>query len=80
MTENVVDQISLLIQLKQYLARLTVSEVTSRSTKPLIMETLPEIKTKILSEGFKKWKKIAAKHIGIIFDSDKDAAMEVAKR
>lgn len=80
MTENLIDQVSPLIQLKQYLAKLTVSEAPSRYIKPLIMETIPEIKTKILSEGFKKWKKIAAKHVSIIFDSDKDATMEVAKR
>lgn len=80
LTENLIDQISPLIQLKHYLARLSVSEPQSQNRRPLIMETIPEIKANILNQGFKKWKNIAGKHVGIIFDADKETTMEIARR
>ncbi|KAL0276643.1 UNVERIFIED_CONTAM: hypothetical protein PYX00_004172 [Menopon gallinae] len=78
--ETVIDQISPLIDLKQYLLQLSVTNVGNQCTKPLIMETIPEIKSKILSEGFKKWNKIAEKHINVIFNCSKGNMLEIAKR
>lgn len=74
------DQLSPLIELKQWLCHIAVSEPQSATQKPLLLEPVLEIKQIILSEAGDKWKNIAQQQLPIIFSTNRRELMETAKR
>lgn len=76
----ILDQLSPLIELKQWLCRLSVTGEPSAPPKPLLLETVLEIKEKILQQAGGKWKKIAEKQVPLIFTNDQNALQDVAKK
>ena len=80
MTEPLIDQIPPLLDLKQFLTNLSFQNVLINDKKPLIMETIPEIKSNILKKCFKKWKKITKKQVELMFFPKKETLMEIGKR
>lgn len=80
MNETLIDQIPILLDLKHFLSHLALRDIPLENKQPLIMETIPEIKSDIMKQCFKKWKKIAKKQIELIFRPKKDLLIEVAKR
>lgn len=55
-------------------------EQTTAPPKPLLLETILEIKEQILQECGGKWKKIAEKQLSVIFSNDKSNLQEIAKK
>lgn len=81
MSPILLDQLSPLIQLKQWLCRISVSDASAVATaKSVLLEPIMEIKQSILKEGDGKWKKIANQQVSIIFNIDPKELMDVAKR
>ncbi|XP_018570966.1 zinc finger MYND domain-containing protein 10 [Anoplophora glabripennis] len=80
MKPTILDQLSPLIELKQWLCRLSVTGQPSAPPKPLLLETVLEIKEKILQQAGGKWKKIAEKQVPLIFTNDQSALQDVAKK
>lgn len=80
MKPTLLDQISPLIELKHWLCRASMLEQTAPPSKPLLLETLLEIKESIIKECGGKWKKIAEKQLPNIFTNDKSTLQEIAKR
>lgn len=74
------DQLSPLIELKHWLCRLSMLEQTAPPSRPLLIETVLEIKEAILQECGEKWKKIAEKQLPFIFTNDKKVLQDVAKQ
>lgn len=73
------DQVSPLIELKQWLCQVSVSDPPTATQKPLLLEPMLEIKQKILSEANEDWKKIAMEQLPVIFSTDRQELMETAK-
>ncbi|KAK6630044.1 hypothetical protein RUM44_005442 [Polyplax serrata] len=80
LTETIIDQLPPLLGLKQFLSHLAVRDVSTLNKAPLIMETIPEIKSNIMKKCFKKWKSITKKQVEMIFCCKKDILMDVARR
>lgn len=80
MKPTLLDQISPLLDLNHWLCRLSVLEQTSPTPRPLLLETMLEIKEKILEECGGKWKKIAEKQLPVIFTNDKRTLTNVAQQ
>lgn len=79
MTDPLLDQLSPLIDLKQFLCHLQISSGSSTSRKPLILEVIPEIRRRILDWGGGKWQKIACRQAKILFLKDKDTFLRMAQ-
>nr|XP_022909776.1 zinc finger MYND domain-containing protein 10 [Onthophagus taurus] len=73
------DQLSPLIDLKYWLCQLSVSSQPAAPPKPILLETILEIKNKILAQGERKWKKIAKQQLPIVFCTDQKTLMEIAQ-
>lgn len=80
MSPILLDQLSPLIELKQWLCRISVSDLSAASAKPLLLEPVMEIKQAITKEGAGKWKKIASRQVSVIFSTDPKELMDAAKR
>ncbi|KAJ8925944.1 hypothetical protein NQ315_009796 [Exocentrus adspersus] len=80
LTPVLLDQLSPLIELKQWLCRLSVMDQPAAPSKPFLLETVLEIKEKILQQAGGKWKKIAEKQVPLIFTNDKDKLQDIAKK
>ncbi|KAJ9585628.1 hypothetical protein L9F63_002573 [Diploptera punctata] len=70
--ENVMDQLSPLIELKYWLAQLACSNPPSPSQRPLILEVIPKIRQKILEKYSKRWNSVANKHAQLVCDTDEN--------
>lgn len=81
MSPILLDQLSPLIELKQWLCRMSVSNTDSSatSTKPILLEPIMEIKQIIFKEGDGKWKKIANQQVSVIFNTNPNEVLETAK-
>lgn len=81
MSPVLLDQLSSLMDLKQWLCRISMTDTSSSATtKPVLLEPVMEIKQAILREGEGKWKKIASRQVSVIFNTDPKELMEAAKR
>ncbi|KAJ8972356.1 hypothetical protein NQ317_008766 [Molorchus minor] len=80
MRPSLLDQLSPLIELKQWLCRVSVMQQSAPPPKPLLLETVLEIREKILQQAGGKWKKIAEKQAPVIFINNRDQLQEVAKQ
>lgn len=80
MRPTLLDQLSPLLELKHWLCRLSMIEQTAAPPKPLLLETILEIKESILKECDGKWRKIADKQLPIIFTSDNSVLQEIARK
>lgn len=80
MSPILLDQLSPLIELKQWLCRVSVSDSSTTPAKPLLLEPVMEIKQSIIKEADGRWKKIAIRQVSVIFNTDPKELMDVAKR
>lgn len=80
LTPLLLDQLSPLLELKQWIYQLSISNQPTAPSKPILLETVLEIKQKILAEGNNKWKKIAQKQYPVIMTKDYKQLVEMAKR
>ncbi|XP_065166951.1 zinc finger MYND domain-containing protein 10 [Atheta coriaria] len=76
----VIDQMSPLLELKQFLFHLSVYNPQSAAKKPLLMETILEVKNNIIQQGHGQWKKIAKAQIDVIFCNDKEKLAQIAQK
>jgi hypothetical protein len=79
LTPVLLDQLSPLIELKQWLSHVSVTEQVAKSPKPILLETVLEIKEKILQQSGGKWKKIAKEQLPVVFCNDQKTLMEAAQ-
>ncbi|KAJ1519303.1 hypothetical protein ONE63_004602 [Megalurothrips usitatus] len=79
MTDPLLDQISPLIDLKQFLCHLQISSGPSSSKKPLLLEVIPEIRQNLLDMGSRKWRKIARKQSATFFHKDPATIQRMAQ-
>lgn len=75
-----VDQISPLIELQQWLYHISVADQPPTPNKPVLLEIILEIKQNILGQCKSKWKQIARDQLPIIFSKNREELMETAKR
>ncbi|XP_057654696.1 zinc finger MYND domain-containing protein 10 [Diorhabda carinulata] len=80
MTPCLLDQLSPLIELKYWLGQFSFMENPSSKPKPLLIETVLEIKESILKESGRKWKKIAQNQFERIFTTDRETLQGIAER
>ncbi|CAG9858510.1 unnamed protein product [Phyllotreta striolata] len=78
MTPTLLDQLSPLIELKHWLCRLSVMENPSSAPKPLLIETVLDIKESILKQTEGRWKKLAKKQLPHVFPTDRETLHELA--
>ncbi|KAF5290976.1 hypothetical protein FQA39_LY14507 [Lamprigera yunnana] len=75
----IVDQISPLIELQQWLYRLTITDQPAAPHKPIILEVVLEIQETILRSCKGKWKKLARIQLPFIFNRDHQELVETAQ-
>ncbi|KAJ8947878.1 hypothetical protein NQ318_010024 [Aromia moschata] len=80
MRPSLLDQLSPLMELKHWLCQLSVVKQSAPPPKPLLLETVLEIKERILQQAGGKWKKIAQKQAPFVFISNREDMQEVAKK
>lgn len=73
------DQLSPLMELKQWLSHISMSQQVTKS-RPLLLETVLEVKEKILTEAGGKWKKIAKQQLPRIFSTDERELRKIARK
>ncbi|RZC36596.1 zinc finger MYND domain-containing protein 10 -like [Asbolus verrucosus] len=79
LTPVLLDQLSPLIELKHWLSQISMSDQTAKCSKPLLLETVLEVKEKILEQAAGKWKKLAREQLSVIFCTDQKILMENAQ-
>lgn len=79
-TPILLDQLSPLIELQQWLYQATMAGKPLAMNQPVLLETILEIKQGILNKCMKKFKKIARHQLPIIFNKDKNHLREIAQR
>ena len=79
LTPTLLDQLSPLIELKQWLSHMSIMEQVAKASKPILLETVLEIKEKILEQSGGKWKKLAKEQLPTIFCNDQKTLMENAQ-
>lgn len=80
MSPILLDQLSPLIELKQWLCRVSVSDTSNVTTNSILLEPVMQIKQSILKESRGNWKNIANKQVSVIFNTDPKELMDAAKR
>lgn len=80
MSPVLLDQLSPLCELKYWLCQMTVSDQSTSVPRPILLETILEIKTNIMTQGQNKWKKIAKSQLPLVFSNDKKELTEIAQR
>ncbi|KAL3288444.1 hypothetical protein HHI36_002889 [Cryptolaemus montrouzieri] len=79
LTPVILDQLSPLIELKQWLSQISITQQPSAPPRPILLEVCLEIKEKILHQAGGKWKEIAKEQLPVIFNNQKDFLVESAK-
>ncbi|XP_070559668.1 zinc finger MYND domain-containing protein 10-like [Ptychodera flava] len=79
MTEVLLDQIPMLVELQRYLEHLSMMEPPS-ARQNLVLEQVPEIYDNLVKENEGKWAAIAKHQVKKYFDPPKAALKEQAKR
>ncbi|XP_066255153.1 zinc finger MYND domain-containing protein 10 [Euwallacea similis] len=79
-TPSLLDQVAPLMELKQWLCRMSCMEEFSSPPKPFLLESILEVKENILRECRGKWKKIAEQQLGQIFTDNNESLREAAKK
>ncbi|KAF2883540.1 hypothetical protein ILUMI_22604 [Ignelater luminosus] len=79
MSPVLLDQVSPLIELQQWLYRLAVTDQQAAPHRPILLEVVLEIKNKILEECGEKWKKIAREQLPNVFTKDRQQLLETAQ-
>lgn len=74
------DQLSPLIELKQWLCQLSVMEQTNARPNPILLEPVLEIKAGIVKQAGGKWRTIAEKQRPLIFSNDKNFLQDTARK
>lgn len=80
LTPVVLDQMSPLIELKQWLSHVAMVEQVAKGPNPILLETILEIKERILEQSGGKWKKLAKEQLPVVFCNDQKTLMENAQR
>ncbi|PNF19693.1 Zinc finger MYND domain-containing protein 10 [Cryptotermes secundus] len=65
--DTLLDQLSPLVELKYWLAKLASSHPPPITRRPLLLEVVPQIKQRLLEKNSKRWKKIAARQAEAMF-------------
>ncbi|KAK4884912.1 hypothetical protein RN001_001183 [Aquatica leii] len=79
LSPSLVDQISPLIELQQWLYRLAVTDQSCAPNKPIVLEVMLDIQNNIIAQCQEKWKKIARAHLPIIFSRNREELVETAQ-
>lgn len=74
----ILDQLSPLMQLKHFLSQICMGDQPTANSKPILLESVLEIKKKIVSENEGKWKTLAQEQLPIVFCNDQKTLMETA--
>lgn len=80
MSPVLLDQLSPLIELQQWLYRLGVTDQPAAPHRPILLEVVLEIKNKIHEECGGKWKKIAREQLPNVFPKNRQQLLETAQR
>lgn len=80
MTPILLDQLSPLCELKYWLCQLSMSGQSTAPPKPVLLETVLEIRNSIMAQGQGKWKKIAKQQLTLTFGRDKEELMNIAQQ
>ncbi|KAG5682389.1 hypothetical protein PVAND_011742 [Polypedilum vanderplanki] len=81
LNDVILDQLPPLIELKQFLCTLQVSQDIANGLNNLILEVIPEIKDKIIEKAKRTgWKNIIEKHKKLFVDMKENEVVEIAKR
>ncbi|GFG31584.1 hypothetical protein Cfor_04769, partial [Coptotermes formosanus] len=73
------DQLSPLVELKYWLAKLAASNPPVNTRRPLLLEVVPQVKQKLLEKNNKRWKKIANKHAEMMFCENEPYLNDIMK-
>lgn len=79
LTPTILDQLSPLIELKQWLSCLSIMKESVSLSRPILLEPILEIKEEILHQTGGNWKEIAMKQLPVIFCNDKETLIGSAK-
>ncbi|XP_045460692.1 zinc finger MYND domain-containing protein 10 [Harmonia axyridis] len=79
LTPAILDQLSPLIELKQWLCRMSTGSQQASSLNPILLEPCLNIKEGIMHQTGGNWKQIAINQLPAIFCSEKEQLMESAK-
>ncbi|XP_023319023.1 zinc finger MYND domain-containing protein 10 [Trichogramma pretiosum] len=77
--DNVLDQLTPLIDLKRWLGYLNVSSQTPKAPKPINVEIIPEISTSIREKYNKRWKRLAEHQAKTLFTTDMEYVQSMAQ-
>ncbi|CAK9810143.1 Zinc finger MYND domain-containing protein 10 [Anthophora quadrimaculata] len=77
--EDVLDQISPLIDLKRWLSYLSVSSCRTSAPRAVNVELIPQIKSSIMEKYHKKWKKLAKQQSKFIYTTDAEYIKNAAQ-
>lgn len=79
LTPVLIDQISPLAELSHWLCMLAAGQQLRRVQRPVLLEIMPQIKSKMLEEYGGKWRKIAREQLPVVFSRDKQKLHETAQ-
>ncbi|KAK5648659.1 hypothetical protein RI129_003551 [Pyrocoelia pectoralis] len=79
LTPVLVDQISPLIELQQWLHRISVADQPCTPPVPILLEVMLEIQDKIIAECEGKWKQMARQQLSQIFSKNHAEIVETAQ-
>ncbi|XP_012280645.1 zinc finger MYND domain-containing protein 10 [Orussus abietinus] len=77
--EETLDQIAPLLEFRQWLARLSVSNVSSNVQKPVLVEQLPQIRSSILKTYKKQWRRLATHQSKLLYINNAEEVRNIAK-
>ncbi|XP_044265003.1 zinc finger MYND domain-containing protein 10 homolog [Tribolium madens] len=79
LTPVLMDQLAPLVELKQWLAHVAMAEQVAKGAKPILLETVLEVKERIVAQVGGKWKKVAKEQLPVVFCNDQKTLMEYAQ-
>ncbi|KDR20709.1 Zinc finger MYND domain-containing protein 10 [Zootermopsis nevadensis] len=80
MHDTLLDQLSPLVELKYWLAKLASCNAPFTTRRPLLLEVIPQIKQTLLEKNNKRWKKIANRHVESMFHENASDMKTITKR
>ncbi|EFA06630.2 Zinc finger MYND domain-containing protein 10 homolog-like Protein [Tribolium castaneum] len=79
LTPVLMDQLAPLVELKQWLSHVTMGEQVAKGSRPVLLETVLEVKERIVAQAGGKWKKLAKEQLPVVFCNDQKTLMECAQ-
>lgn len=78
-TPVILDQLSPLIELKQWISHICLMQQSSSIQNPILLEPVLKIRQEIIAKTDGNWKRIAQEQLSNVFNNDKRALMESAR-